>query len=371
MKIPNEQIYEILEASLEKFHPYIDDLNKFNYFPVADYDTGTNMYETLKGTIKNSNYLSDIPKISPIYSKGNSGIIFSQILCGFITSVLQTDGINGFSDIIKGLKLSCEYAYNSILYPKEGTMLTFIRILSEITSAHDIKSDLDKALMACIKNETIDAGAKGLYYYFCAVSKCEPNAELLSRYSKERDMVERPINKYCTEFVINTDTHICKEELANMIEPFGDSINMVILEHSVKIHIHTGDPFKIFSLFPGLIQWYKIDNMALSQTKSTFAVIIDLSKDEDVFKDVECEYIITSETDVSTLDYKLKSINYTDTFILITDYPERFQGPYHNVYIVTSRGYQSRYAACLCINNWMSFGNLIENMELSIETCNT
>ena len=62
-------------------------LNKINVFPVPDGDTGTNLASTLQGiahelTIEDSFsvVMNKIANSALTYSRGNSGIIFSQFL---------------------------------------------------------------------------------------------------------------------------------------------------------------------------------------------------------------------------------------------------------------------------------------------------
>jgi dihydroxyacetone kinase-like predicted kinase len=69
-----------------------DILNDINVYPVADGDTGTNLYITLKGTWDGVKELEDrrasivaqrIAEASLYSAKGNSGVIMSQFFLGF------------------------------------------------------------------------------------------------------------------------------------------------------------------------------------------------------------------------------------------------------------------------------------------------
>ena len=80
---------------LEENSEYV---NSLNVFPVPDGDTGTNMSLTMKSSVKELNMLTtnDMESVCDAVSKGalkgargNSGVILSQILKGF-TSTLQT-----------------------------------------------------------------------------------------------------------------------------------------------------------------------------------------------------------------------------------------------------------------------------------------
>ena len=121
---------------LEQNRELIDALN---VFPVPDGDTGTNMSLTMKSTVKEiessdehdaSKLLSMAAKGALKGARGNSGVILSQILRGF------SKGINGAQEInaenfSAGLKRGADTAYKAVMKPKEGTILTVIRVISE------------------------------------------------------------------------------------------------------------------------------------------------------------------------------------------------------------------------------------------------
>ncbi|MBC8043804.1 MAG: DAK2 domain-containing protein, partial [Rhizobacter sp.] len=112
-----------------------DYLNKINVFPVADGDTGTNMALTLK-SIADGLYECDESTIDSVVrcaadsaltgSRGNSGSILAQFYQGI------SDGLAGreradAKHFAGAAVLAKEYAYESMMEPKEGTILTVIR----------------------------------------------------------------------------------------------------------------------------------------------------------------------------------------------------------------------------------------------------
>ena len=116
-------------------------INELNVFPVPDGDTGTNMTLTIKAAVsevknldENSRSMRDVCKAISSGSlrgaRGNSGVILSQLLRGFgkvvrgeqeITVPLMADSFGR----------AVETAYKAVMKPKEGTILTVARGISE------------------------------------------------------------------------------------------------------------------------------------------------------------------------------------------------------------------------------------------------
>ena len=113
---------------------HAEDINRLNVYPVPDGDTGTNMARTLDAVVAE---LEDadlaleptceaISHGSLMGARGNSGVILSQILRG-LSSTLRTAGNAGASKVAEALKAASDAAYEAVLRPIEGTILTVIR----------------------------------------------------------------------------------------------------------------------------------------------------------------------------------------------------------------------------------------------------
>ena len=124
-------------------------LDNINVFPVADRDTGTNIYLTLKGTWEEIASLSDrrasviadrVAKASIEHARGNSGVILSQFLWGFRIGVNGKVEL-GAKDLAAALISGSNYAYEAVVLPVEGTMLTVMREVSEWSSviSHEVE----------------------------------------------------------------------------------------------------------------------------------------------------------------------------------------------------------------------------------------
>ena len=115
-------------------------INELNVFPVPDGDTGTNMSLTMQSAVKE---LSACPtngfmEVCDAVSRGalrgargNSGVILSQILRG-ICSVIRECGENfDTKTFAKAMAAGTKVAYGAVSAPKEGTILTVIRMMSD------------------------------------------------------------------------------------------------------------------------------------------------------------------------------------------------------------------------------------------------
>ena len=114
-------------------------INELNVFPVPDGDTGTNMTLTIMTAAREVADLEDpdmhalckaISSGSLRGARGNSGVILSQLLRG-LTKELDTAGEIGVKRIASAMERATETAYKAVMKPKEGTILTVARAMSE------------------------------------------------------------------------------------------------------------------------------------------------------------------------------------------------------------------------------------------------
>lgn len=111
-------------------------INRMNVYPVPDGDTGTNMARTLDAVVAElegadhamAATCEAISHGSLMGARGNSGVILSQILRGLVTTISEsTDGKVNASRMAEGLKRASTAAYEAVLKPIEGTILTVVR----------------------------------------------------------------------------------------------------------------------------------------------------------------------------------------------------------------------------------------------------
>ncbi|HID10088.1 MAG TPA: DAK2 domain-containing protein, partial [Candidatus Latescibacteria bacterium] len=124
-----------VRAGMDWLNRRKDHMNRLNVFPVPDGDTGTNMYLTLLSAVREMENLEDLSLKtvakaaawgSLMGARGNSGIILAQIFAGFAESIEDRPRLYT-QDIAISLRIAAERAYQAVINPVEGTMLTVVR----------------------------------------------------------------------------------------------------------------------------------------------------------------------------------------------------------------------------------------------------
>lgn len=336
---------------LEQNKEYVDSLN---VFPVPDGDTGTNMSLTMRSAIKEVNLVTNnnldtlcdaVSKGALKGARGNSGVILSQILKGF-TSVITNEKTITSKIFAKALQEGSAIAYNAVTKPKEGTILTVIRLMSEESvkiakSNPDVeeflKLTLDRGeevlkmtpeLLPVLKKAgVVDAGGRGLLVIIAGWLKVLMGDETELAMSFDTDSVsdsDSPFDianvdyndladiefAYCTEFfVINIHkktTEADIDKLREKLMEIGDSVICIGDLNLVKIHVHTNDPGLALTsaLQLGEVNGVKIENM-LEQNR---ALKVQQKEEElkpigmiaicagaglsNIFKDLGVDYVI-------------------------------------------------------------------------------
>ncbi len=138
-----------ISAFRDALRVHQDVINRLNVYPVPDGDTGTNMALTLETVVADLAELSggtgpaggavpdegsDRPDLaatckaiahgSLMGARGNSGVILSQLLRGIADELGGLPGRAGPGDVARGLARASELAYQAVMRPVEGTILT-------------------------------------------------------------------------------------------------------------------------------------------------------------------------------------------------------------------------------------------------------
>lgn len=136
MSDDSRELRRWLAAGARALNGYRARLNAINVFPVADADTGTNMFLTLQEGNKavaelgpeasHREVVAAFARGALLGARGNSGVIVSQYLTGFLTAL---DGHGGLEDtdaqgIARALAQASAAAYGAVSTPVEGTILT-------------------------------------------------------------------------------------------------------------------------------------------------------------------------------------------------------------------------------------------------------
>jgi dihydroxyacetone kinase-like predicted kinase len=130
---------DVLDAMLALVRHHEDELNRLNVFPVRDHDTGTNLTLTLEGVVKAVEATAGRPMrelagavidAAMLEARGNSGTILAEILRGLFETWAPLERV-GPADLVRGFRAAAERAWQSVLEPVEGTILTVTRVTAE------------------------------------------------------------------------------------------------------------------------------------------------------------------------------------------------------------------------------------------------
>ena len=291
---------------LEANKDYVDSLN---VFPVPDGDTGTNMSMTMRSCVKEINMITtnNLEDIADAVSKGalkgargNSGVILSQILKGF-SSVLVNEKEIDTKLFAKALKEGADVAYKAVTKPKEGTILTVIRVMSEesvkiakktsdmeeflkqtLAAGEEILKMTPEMLPVLKKAGVVDAGGRGLLVvltgFLKVISGDESELEISFEDQTAQDATASNATvdyndlaniefAYCTEFfIININkktTEADIDKLRETLMSIGDSVICIGDLNLIKVHVHTNQPGVALTnaLKLGEINGVKIENM--------------------------------------------------------------------------------------------------------------
>ena len=269
-------------------------LNKINVFPVADGDTGSNLFSTmhsivhyseLKENIKNT--LESIADSAIIGARGNSGLIFAQYFQGLSEGITSEKVITP-EEFVLASKNGMQSAYDAMENPVEGTMLTTMKVFHDSLS-RELNSQVtfDTLLERAFKNveiavekttdqlkvlkqsSVVDSGAKGFAYFIKGfldgikghfiTKEIAEGEEIIPEI--EHDHGDDLHFRYCTEALIEKKSDI--SDLKGLLSDIGDSIIQVKGKRKIRLHVHTNEPAQVFQRLSlhGKILEQKVDDM--------------------------------------------------------------------------------------------------------------
>lgn len=295
-------------ANIEKNKEYI---NELNVFPVPDGDTGTNVSMTLMSAAQEVSGTPEkmfdvcraISQGTLRGARGNSGVIFSQLLRGFTKTIREKETVTA-EDLAAAFVRAKDTAYKAVMKPKEGTILTVARGMSEkivelAPSAENITDlinevvryggevlDRTPEMLPVLKEAgVVDSGGMALMEAIrgAAAVLSGTDGELLGKEALPQDGGQ-PVRSaqdaaghvhistddikfgYCTECIVNLKdgTKASEvEELKKFLLSMGDSVVCVEDDGIVKVHVHTNHPGLVFEkgLELGSLSRLKVDNL--------------------------------------------------------------------------------------------------------------
>lgn len=287
-------------------------VDSLNVFPVPDGDTGTNMSLTIQSAVKelslcSSNRLSElcdaVSKGALKGARGNSGVILSQLFRGICAEIKNNEEIT-VKAFAKAMENGTKVAYAAVSKPKEGTMLTVARLMSEfarqsasryrdfsqfleavIQKGEEALAQTPELLPVLKKAGVVDAGGMGLlciYRGFLSVVNGEelpedvtiaPEAQKSDEdvFGDNSDIINLDLGEiefaYCTEFFIinlkKSTTLADIDRLKEKLMKIGDCVICIGDLELVKVHVHTNNPGMALqgALELGELDRVKIENM--------------------------------------------------------------------------------------------------------------
>ena len=272
-------------------------INDLNVFPVPDGDTGTNMSLTIQAAAQ------ELKKIEPATvdqaasvtasallrgARGNSGVILSLLFRGIskeLKGCKEADGAAFAAALQEGVAA----AYNAVMKPAEGTILTVSRLAAEraVNAAEEHNSveyvieqaiaqgeitlaqttDMNPVLK---KAGVVDAGGKGFLLILggmLSALRGEERPELTEENAQEKADFAM-LNEEDITFTF--DTVFIVRKSGRSIEPFrrfldgiGDSLVIGEDDEAFKVHVHTDIPGEALTEAQkyGTLELAKIENM--------------------------------------------------------------------------------------------------------------
>ncbi len=411
-------------------------IDALNVFPVPDGDTGTNMSLTMQSAVKElvacrSNKISDIAeavsKGALKGARGNSGVILSQVLRGFCSTLKKDEEID-VRAFAQALKVAAEIAYGAVTKPKEGTMLTVARMvaehaqtirgkhkdfetfLPEIISAGNKAVELTPSLLPVLKKAgVVDAGGKGLMclyegMYKALMGESVSEESVASEVSAEETLMEHADIMslgdiefaYCTEFFIinlkKKTTVADIERLRETLMSIGDSVIVIGDLEFVKVHVHTNQPGVALSkaLELGELDRLKIENM-LEQNRALMKKYEEEKKEmgmmavsagdgiTSIFKDLMVDAVIeggqSMNPSANDIANAVRRINAENVFVFpnnknIILAAEQAKSLVENkrIHVIPTKDIPQGFAAALAFNPELSVDENKANMIHALDT---
>lgn len=288
-------------------------VNDLNVYPVPDGDTGTNMNMTIKSALENAlnkdshtikGFLNDFSRGSLLGARGNSGVILSQLIRGFVDPIDENAEYLNIDSLVKSFSKASEVAYNAVMKPTEGTILTVSKDIAKAANRYPKnnsnmldfleyvlkygKESLENTpnLLPVLKESgVVDAGGMGLICLIEGAYKYLAGEE--TTLLDETDIIKTGVSHiqtstaevehgYCTEFIIllgnEVDPSETERELKDKLGKIGDSMLVIAADDVVKVHVHTLNPGKAleYAVQYGSLNKIKIDNMSIQHQEIIF-----------------------------------------------------------------------------------------------------
>jgi DAK2 domain fusion protein YloV len=293
------QLLGAFQAAARWLTQHTESVNALNVFPVPDGDTGTNMSLTLNGAVQDVEadpscaVVADRVKYwATMRGRGNSGIILSQVLRGIAVALAGHTTMDGAA-LAAALTQAGATAYQAVMRPVEGTMLTVIRETGEaaVAAAAAPNATLLSVLQAAsagafasVKRTpdllpmlrdagVVDSGGQGLALIFEGMLRyalgesLELDTAIEATPAATFEDIHGPDDfGYCTNFVLQ-GSQLPFAEIRETLAEMGQSAVIVGDSDLIKVHIHLlrpGDALN-YAVGFGVLANIEITNMDLQR----------------------------------------------------------------------------------------------------------
>ena len=313
--IDGKLLARMIRAGVENLRSHVKSVNDLNVFPIPDGDTGDNMLLTsIGGMEKVDSHCSSVSDMSHSVSdgmllsaRGNSGVILSQIFEGMASALEGVENADS-SDLVKALESGTKFAYEAVMTPTEGTMLTVMRCATEYVAGKEYSSPMDvladfleearrtldktpSMLPVLKKAGVVDSGGAGLVYIVEGMLRGafsdedgdddDGSFEFAAPGQQNLDLdlfTEDSVLEYgyCTELLVRLQRAKVDIEsfdvniILDYLREIGNSVVTVKRGSVVKIHVHTKTPDKVLAFCQqyGEFLKIKIENMSLQHSNT-------------------------------------------------------------------------------------------------------
>jgi fatty acid kinase len=250
------------------------EINSLNVFPVADADTGTNLYVTLASAgaaadedvarLDLADAATEIARLCLLGARGSSGVILSQLLRG-VAEVLAAEQLPPRGRALtRAFERAVELAYAAVSQPVEGTMLTVARAAAEAARADGSDDLVAVVTIACAaarealdrtptqldvlgRAGVVDAGGKGIVVLLDVLEAVVDDREFVL----PEPVIAVPIigphdvgatsPAYEVMFLIDADDERIPA-LRVALDGIGDAVVVSGGDGLWNVHVHTDEP---------------------------------------------------------------------------------------------------------------------------------
>jgi len=303
--VTGQQFKEMFDAGTAWLEKCVPEINAINVFPVPDGDTGTNMLLTMHSAMEAvyQNQDDDVSAIAETIAhgalmgaRGNSGVILSQFWKGFAKGL---DGNKRLSTkaLARALSEASQAAYEGLVNPVEGTMLTVLRDSANAAEAaakanpRNLIKTLDTAVEAArgsVANTpnllpvlreagVVDAGGQGLYVLLeGALLYLKGETDALKQQKPQLIPTSAPLALWITQMPAKVEVpygyrinfllegqNLNLKKIKEDLKKKGQSLVITGNNSKIKVHLHSFKPGEIidYATKQGVLHQIKIDNM--------------------------------------------------------------------------------------------------------------